>query len=183
MAYRAEALRLLAAILIGKTSADHEEDFALSPCLTFRAALGSLLAMLRTSGWHFARLWSLALRRLIAACVVLSMVAAPVAAGLVTHHSDDLDSPAFAAAVSGAEVALPLAAAKDVAVDSAKSGAAAQTKHVVPSADHDCHGCAAVLLPAADATRLAEVVAVTGTTIPALGSGRAVPADPRPPRA
>jgi hypothetical protein len=138
--------------------------------------------MLPTSGWHFARLWSLALRRLIAACVVLSMVAAPVTAGLVTHHSDDLDSPAFAAAVAGAEAALPLAAAKDVAVDSAKNGDA-QTKHVVPSADHDCHGCAAVLLPAADATRLAEVVAVTGTTIPALGSGRAVPADPRPPRA
>ena len=137
--------------------------------------------MLRTLAWHVARLWSLALRRLIAACVVLSMVAAPVAAGLVTHHADDLDSTAFAAAVAIADAAVSTTAQPDGTVDSAKSGDAAQTKHVVPSADHDCHGCAAVLLPAADATRLAEVVAVTGTSSPAFGSGRALPAGPPPP--
>ncbi len=154
-----------------------------SPCLTFEVGLGSLLAMLRTSAWHLARLWSLALRRVIAACVVLSMVAAPVAAGLLTHHSDDLDSPAFAAAVAIADAAVPPAAQPDAAVAGAKSGDAVQPKHVVPAADHDCHGCAAVLLPAADATRLTEVVAVTGAASPAFGSGRAIPADPRPPRA
>ena len=111
------------------------------------------------------------------------MVAAPVAAGLHTHHSDDLDSPAFAEAVAVADAAVPPAAQPDVTADSAKSGDAAQQKHVVPAADHDCHGCAAVLLPAADATRLTEVVGVTGAPSPAFGSGRAIPADPRPPRA
>lgn len=128
--------------------------------------------MLRSSAWHLSRLWSLALRRLIAACVVLAIGAAPVAAGLTPHHVDDLDGPAFVMAGSAV-----------VAAAVAKDGDAGAAKHVVPAADHDCHGCAAVLLPSASHTRIADVVAVLEAAGPALDTGRAIPADPRPPRA
>lgn len=140
--------------------------------------------MLRIVAQHLLRIRALAFRRLVAACVVLAMLGASLVSALATHHADD----AHASRLSLSQI---LTGAADLTGDAAarekRAGSEqpdhSQPDHSQPVADHDCHGCAAALLPAAPApapgTMTAAPVAAAGT----LGFGRAVPTDLRPPRA
>ncbi len=110
----------------------------------------------------------LAIRRMVAVAVTLCLVLGALGETVAAHHIDDIDS---------------VVAMSDGAVD---QGAAKKTSDhgpSLPSADHDCHGCAAAVLHAPMEIVIARVPTVLEILSENLVEGRVPGAELRPPRA
>lgn len=139
------------------------------------------MGMVRFVAQHLTRLRTLAVRRLVATCVILSMIAAPLVSAFAAHHANDVH-------VSGLSLLQGLSDPGSVVPDKARPSLKAadtkpQPKHTQPVADHDCHGCAAAVMPAAPSHGAREIVAVHAAGPAPFCLGRTVSIDLPPPRA
>ncbi|MFG1420711.1 hypothetical protein [Roseixanthobacter liquoris] len=110
----------------------------------------------------------LAMRRMVAVAVMLCLLFGAFAETVAAHHVDDVDTRVAmsdGAPDQGAEKKLP---------DHGPS---------LPSADHDCHGCAAVVLHAPLEMVIARVPTGLETLSENLVEGRVPGTELRPPRA
>lgn len=109
----------------------------------------------------------LAIRRMVAVAVMLCLVLGALCQTVAAHHIDDVDS---------------IVAMSDGAAD---QGAAkkALDHGSLPTADHDCHGCAVAVLHAPVEIVIARVPTVLAILSENLVEGRAPGAELRPPRA
>lgn len=101
----------------------------------------------------------LAIRRMVAVAVMLCLAVGALGETMAAHHIDDVDS---------------VVAMSDGAADQGQS---------LPSADHDCHGCAIAVLHAPLEIVIARVPMVLEILSENLVEGRVPGAELRPPRA
>ncbi|MFG1426214.1 hypothetical protein [Roseixanthobacter glucoisosaccharinicivorans] len=127
-----------------------------------------LCGMVRIFAHALRAIPRLAIRRMVAVAVTLCLLLGAFAETVVAHHVDDVD-----ARVAMSEGALDRGAEKKLP-DHGPS---------LPAADHDCHGCSAVVLDAPQEIVVAHVPTVLEILSETLVEGRVPGAELRPPRA
>ncbi|WP_348928819.1 hypothetical protein [Aquabacter sp. CN5-332] len=110
----------------------------------------------------------LAIRRMVAVAVMFCLVLGPLCETVAAHHVDDVDS---------------IVAMSDGAVDQGAAKTVPDHGPSLPSADHDCHGCAAAVLHAPMEIAIARVPTILEILSENLVAGRVPGAELRPPRA
>ena len=148
--------------------------------LTRALPLSFFTRMVRLLAQFLTRLRSLAFRRLVAACVVLAMVSVPLVGAFAVHHANDLDVPALSLSQG---ISDPTKVVSDqgshlLEIADTKS----PSNHPQAVADHDCHGCAAAVVPEPPSHGVSEIIVAHSDGPVLFGYGRFVSTDLRPPR-
>ena len=110
----------------------------------------------------------LAIRRMVAVAVMLCLAVGALGETMAAHHIDDVDS---------------VVAMSDGAADQGAAKKTSDQGQSLPSADHDCHGCAIAVLHAPLEIVIARVPTVLEILSENLVEGRVPGAELRPPRA